>query len=838
MKASLPLSLSCTLTACLAFGAVAAATAEDATITVRADRKIANVSKHMTGVCIEDVNHELYGGIYSQMVFGESFQEPPSTSIEGFSSYGKGWAVLEGDVLRAPSGDGPKLVADRPPFATGEARVQVRFAPDRGGLAGLIIKVAEAGNGADNFVGYEVSLEPARQVLLVGRHRKNWEPIRDVPCPVAVDRWIDLAVTMTEAGFKVRVDGKPVLDYEDKEHPLKAGSVGIRSWQRETDFRNLTIETNGKSETLAFRLIDAAGTAGISGMWRGVRRGGATGKLAIETDRPFVGRQAQRITFEAGAGALGVENRGLNRRGMAFVANQPYEGILWARADAPARLTIAAETGDGGKTFAETIVAVDGSDWKRYDFALTPTASEESGRLSITLRAPGSVVLGYAFLQPGPWGRYKDQPTRKDVAEGLIQAGVTVMRLGGSMINPDTYRWKNMIGPRDRRQPHKGMWYPYSSNGWGIFEFLNFCEAAGILPIVDLNIDESRQDLLDFLAYTNGPADSDWGRRRVEDGHPRPYGLTHIELGNEEAVDEVYWKKFKALAEAIWAADPKMILIVGDFEYKNPIVDPFHFDGAPRITSLAAHQKILDLAKAHHRQVWFDVHIWNDSPREARGRLDALATFDAALAKLSPGSDYRIAVFEENANNHTVRRAVAHGEVVNTLMRMGDRVPVVCAANALQPDGQNDNGWDQGFVFLNQSKVWLQPQAYVTQMISQNDQPVVVEAVVTGAGDDLDVTARRDEVLRHLVLQVTNLSEKPRSATIRFEEICPSLWEFEESLAGPLGATNSAGEPARIEPLKKGMYAIPKSKWKLSYTFPPNSFTILRSRGLLIRPTD
>ena len=59
--------------------------------------------------------------------------------------------------------------------------------------------------------------------------------------------------------------------------------------------------------------------------------------------------------------------------------------------------------------------------------------------------------------------------------------------------------------------------------------------------------------------------------------------------------------------------------IVGDFEYKRPITDPYNFAGAPKITSLAAHKKILDLAKAHSREVWFDVHIWNHNPRDARG---------------------------------------------------------------------------------------------------------------------------------------------------------------------------------------------------------------------------
>ena len=162
------------------------------------------------------------------------------------------------------------------------------------------------------------------------------------------------------------------------------------------------------------------------------------------------------------------------------------------------------------------------------------------------------------------------------------------------------------------------------------------------------------------------------------DGHPEPYRLKYLELGNEEAVDEAYWRRFKPLAEAIWAKDREIVPIVGDFEYKRPITDPDHFDGAPRIKSLAAHKKILDLAKAHGREVWFDVHIWNHNPREARAPIAALATLRrGAGAARAPGADFRLCVLEENATNHAVRRAVAHGETINGLIRMGDRVRIV-----------------------------------------------------------------------------------------------------------------------------------------------------------------
>lgn len=802
----------------------AGATGEEAKIRVRADVPGPELSRHMTGLCIEDVNHEMYGGIDSQMIFGESFQEAPRTSVDGFASYGGTWTVEGFLTLRGAAGDGPKLIAERPPLTAGKASVQLRFADASPGLAGLIVKVSKPEVGADRFQGYEISLDPGRRLLVLGRHRGNWEPIREVPCDVPVDRWIELSARFTDVSLEVRVDGKTVLTFEDREHPLRSGSVGLRTWQKEARFRSLSIQ----GEMLPFLADDPHGAGGVSGMWRMVRGGVAAGRFAIETERPFLGVQSQRITFEGGEGAIGVENRGLNRWGLAFVAGKPYEGRFWMRAERPARVRVAAESGDGSKTFGEAFVDVDGADWKPYDVTLTTTEGGGGGRLAITLDKPGSVVLGYALLQAGPWGRFKGLPVRKDVADAILDAGVTVMRMGGLMANADAYRWKNTIGPRDRRPPYKGFWYPKSSNGWGIFEFLGFCEAAGILPVVDLNTGEAPQDLADFVEYANGPAESPWGRRRAQDGHPAPYGLKYIELGNEESVDEAYWTKFKPLAEAIWAKDPNVILVVGDFEYKRPITDPYKFEGAPRIKTLAAHKKILDLAKAHGREVGFDVHIWNHNPRDAHAHIAALATFEAALKAISPGASFQICILEENATNHSVRRAVAHGETINGLMRLGHRVRIVCAANALQPDGQNDNGWDQGLVFLNPAKAWLQPPAYVTQMVSKNAQARVVDASVTGADGDLDVTATRDADGKLLILQVTNVADAPRTSQVEIEGFTPSKASATvEELTGPLDASNTAEAPTRIRP-RRGEWKRASGDKTSRYTFPPYSFTVLR----------
>jgi alpha-L-arabinofuranosidase len=802
-----------------------AAGQERASIHVKADRVLGEVTRYMTGACIEDVNHEIYGGIYSQMIFGESFQEPARVPPpKGFVALGGAWTVRDGRVYGV-AGGGPKLIREGSQGAH-EVSVDLLFSEDTAGLAGLILNVSDAQVGADRFTGYEVSLDPRRQLLVLGRHRQNWEPIRQVAAKVPVRDWVTLRVRVDGGRIDVWVGKDKVLSHDDGNLALRPGAVGLRTWQREAGFGKLTID----GRALPFE----AGTTtdeGVSGMWRAVRRGDAAGSFSLETREPYHGVHSQRITMIGGSGELGVENRGLNRWGMHFVGGKPYEGYVWLRSREAAEVWVALESGDGADGLAEARLDVAGGDWKRFDFSFTPGKTVSGGRFAIKLKRPGDVAVGHAFLQPGEWGRFKGLPVRKDVADGLVAQGLTVMRLGGLMANAPEYRWKRMVGPKDRRPPYKGYWYPHSSNGWGVIEFLDFCEAAGFLAIPDFNMDESPADMADFVEYVNGPAESTWGRRRAEAGHAAPYRLKYLQLGNEEAVDEAYWRRFKPLAEAIWAKDPAIVLIVGDFEYTRVIADPFNFDGAPRIRSLATHQKILELAKAHGREVWFDVHIWNHNPRDAGPRVAALESFDRALAKLVPGANYKLCVLEENATNHAVRRAVAHAETINALMRMGDRVRVVCAANALQPYRQNDNGWDQGLLFLSPSRVWGQPPYYVTRMMAENHLPRCVLAEVTGAGDALDATARTDG--KALAVQVVNRGAARVAARVGVEGFTPgSPLVRVTQIAGGLDDVNTPDDPQRAIPWSRQWRYAPEAEGEGEggdvYVFPPYSFTILR----------
>lgn len=798
----------------------------DALVHIDASRTIGRVSPYTTGACIEDVNHEIYGGIYSQMVFGESFQEPPLTvPPPGFAAYAGSWIVRNGEVA-AGAGEGPKLIHEKTQLENGTVSVEIEFSDKKPGNAGLILRVDRPGVGADRFSGYEVALHPDTGTLLLGRHRQNWEPIRTVPVSTPLNQWISLSVRLQDRTIEISVDGRVALQYQDNEHPLLQGQIGLRTWQREARFRNLTVTTKDQTEKIP--LTDSVtGADQVSACWRASRRGNCQGQMELDHDA-FVGNQSQRITFQSGDGEIGVVNRGLNHWGMNLVTDRPYQGFAWVKATRPTTLGVVLQDRSGTGVLAERQFPVEAGDWQRLEFTLTPTRSDSRGQLKISLKQPGSVNLGYVFLQPGDWGRFKGLPDRKDVGEALIGHGLTVLRYGGSMVNAPEYRWKKMIGPRERRPPYKGHWYPQSTNGWGIIDFLTFCEAAGFLAIPDLNIDESPQDMADFVEYVNGSAESEWGRRRASDGHPAPFRLKYLQLGNEEAVNDVYWQKFKPLAEAIWSRDPDIIPVVGDFAYGQHIADPYDFPGAPTIRSLAAHKKILEFARDKKKPVWFDVHIWNDNLRDADPQIEVLKELFEWFEKLAPGADFRICVFEENANNHLWRRGLAHARTVNRLERFGEKVPIVCAANCLQPDGQNDNGWDQGLVFLSPSAVWSQSSAYVTQMIAKNNLPRCVATDCQSPGEALDVTGRLSDDGKILGLQVVNSENRPLATRLKTTgfDLRGRVVRITQ-INGSLDDRNTESDPQKIIPRDREWKPIVDDEGTL-YVFPPNSFSVLR----------
>ncbi len=789
---------------------------ETASIRVRPNHIISHLSPWMYGSCIEDVNHEIYGGLYAQRIFGESFEEPPTTQITGWTAYGGDWKPGTGG-LTVNASAGAKLVRNMGMVSDCTVACDIRFPDTAGGNAGLILRVSDARTGADSWIGYEVSLSVSSQSLILGSHRNNWQPLRTVPTHLQPDKWYRLRVDLQGSLLKVYVgdNNGPALVYNDGKGAIASGVVGLRTWNSRVEFRNLAISDH------AGTVLDGLNLSGspklpmaISGMWDPVVTHSAVAAFVWDATNPYNSAHSQQIAFEGGSGTVGVANRGLNRWGIAVQRGKAMEGHLYVRGDSGnTTLTVALQSVDGRHTYAQQQLPPAKATWERRDFLLHPTGTDSHSRFAIWLSHPGEVNVDQVYLSDTGKALFHGGPFRADIATKLVDEGLTFLRYGGSMVNAPNYLWKNMIGPRDKRSQYDGTWYPYSTNGFAIPEFLQFCETAHIKPAFAININESPKDAADMVQYLNGPASSLWGAKRVADGHPAPYDVEYIEIGNEEAINgskawyQRYLESFERLYDAMHAADPGIKFIIAAWWRPD---EPWCETIAKALNGKAS--------------LW-DVHVNADNLGDAEHVDRTLTQMQEQFAKWIPGSNLKACILEENGGRHDLQRALGHARILNVVMRHGDFVRIDCPANCLQPYHENDNGWDQGQVFFTPDEVWGMPPYYAQQMASLNREPLCVDCTTTSVDNDLDVTATRSEDGKTLVLQVVNSGDTAQTGSVNAQHFASRKHVETWTLCGALTDVNTPENPRKVTWHKAQVEMLAPT---LHYTFLPHSYTILR----------
>lgn len=197
--------------------------------------------------------------------------------------------------------------------------------------------MADAAAGADNFTGYEVAIQ-ADGTLILGRHRHNYEAIwsKLAAWRGGGDRWVALRVRTKGRTLEVAVDGEPAVRYEDTEHPLAAGRVGFRAWDRAARFRNFSVSSGGGPFQPVRFSPAASGTdsisTGVCANWSGLRRGDLRSSFALAGETPFPDGRQQQIAFEQGTGETGILTPSTGSAGFPVVAGWTVAAAptLWA----------------------------------------------------------------------------------------------------------------------------------------------------------------------------------------------------------------------------------------------------------------------------------------------------------------------------------------------------------------------------------------------------------------------------------------------------------------------------------------------------------------------------
>ena len=325
----------------------------------------------------------------------------------------------------------------------------------------------------------------------------------------------------------------------------------------------------------------------------------AFGKVEIKDDGPFERCPHYARLSDPGHAhkQTGLDNEGFF--GIGVKEGMEYKLSFWGRAPEGGSGAIRAELANTTSMeevhyFCQETISVSGSEWKKYEATLTPTKTDPKAILRIFLEAPRTTIdIEHISLMPADAieGVY-----RADLAQALADLHPGIFRFPGGCIVEGTdlatrYNWKNSVGPVENRPINENRWeytfphrfYPdyFQSYGLGFYEFFRLSEIIGSepLPIVSCGLacqfqndspdahvpvcelEPYVQDALDLIEFANGPAETKWGSLRAQMGHPEPFNLKYIGVGNEQW-DQLYPDHLKPFVDALRKAHPE-IKIVG-----------------------------------------------------------------------------------------------------------------------------------------------------------------------------------------------------------------------------------------------------------------------------------
>ncbi|WP_156004631.1 alpha-L-arabinofuranosidase C-terminal domain-containing protein [Streptomonospora sp. PA3] len=474
--------------------------------------------------------------------------------------------------------------------------------------------------------------------------------------------------------------------------------------------------------------------------WEEVVDGRAAGQAKVVNDAGRLNernRNYLRLTLPADGGEYGVVNTGYST-GITVEEGQKYDFSVWAKSpgSGTAPLTVRLRDAEGAALAEPLALEADRRGWAEYTGTLTATASSTTGRLAVTSRGGGTLSLDMVSLFPRETFKGRENGLRKDIAQRIAALDPGFVRFpGGCLVNtggheayeaPDwprerSYQWKDTIGPVEERATNHNFWGYNQSYGLGYFEYFQFAEDLGAMPLpvvpaLVTGCGENRatddpellqrhiQDTLDLIEFANGPADSEWGAVRAEMGHPEPFGLTHVQVGNEENLPDEFFARFLKFREAIEAEYPG-ITVIGN---SGPASGGTVFERA------------WELNREHDVEL-VDEHYYN-SPAWFLANNHRYDSYDRG------GPDVYVGEFASQGNRFS--NALAEAAYMTGLERNADVVRMASYAPLLAAEW--DTQWTPDLIWFDNSTAWGSANYEVQKLFSANAGDRVVPSTATG----------------------------------------------------------------------------------------------------------
>ncbi|WP_128427894.1 alpha-L-arabinofuranosidase C-terminal domain-containing protein [Streptomyces cyaneus] len=433
-----------------------------------------------------------------------------------------------------------------------------------------------------------------------------------------------------------------------------------------------------------------------------------------------------------GAGSS-VTNAGYNT-GIHVEAGKKYDFSVWARAESGSTLTVTLKDAEGTLAAARE-VAVRKSGWAKYTVTFTATRTSSDGRLAVAASDAAALDMVSLF----PRDTYKHQPNglRKDLAEKIAALHPGFVRFpGGCLVNTGSmqdyseasgwqrkrsYQWKDTIGPVETRATNSNFWGYNQSYGLGYYEYFRFSEDIGAIPLPvvpalvtgcgqnkavddDALLKRHIQDALDLIEFANGPVTSEWGKKRAQMGHPKPFHLTHIEVGNEENLPEEFFARFKQFRAAVQAEYPYMKVISNS----GPDDSGSTFDTAWKLNRDAKVEMV-------------DEHYYN-SPQWFLQNNDRYDSYDRSGPKVFLG--------EYASLGNAFKNGLAEAAYMTGLERNADVVKLASYAPLFANEDYVQ--WRPDLVWFNNHAAWNSANYEVQKLFMTNVGDRVVPSTATG----------------------------------------------------------------------------------------------------------